>query len=161
MGLQGYPRATQDIDLLVEAEAMDLAQFIKQALQLGFEPRRPDLHEFAQRNYVIQLVHTRSQIPVDISLAYTPLELEIIHSRDEILIRGVVVPVARPEDLLIMKCIAQRPIDLGDISELYQMYADQIDLQRVRYWVEQFAEALEEPDLWARVEPLLKREKER
>jgi len=28
----------------------------------------------------------------------------------------------------------------------------------VRYWVEQFGEALDEPDLWARVEPFLQRE---
>lgn len=66
--------------------------------------------------------------------------------------------MASPEDLLIMKCVAHRPIDEIDVRELYQLYADQIDLQRVRYWVEQFAEALEEPDLWAKVEPLLRKE---
>ncbi|MEN3002541.1 MAG: nucleotidyl transferase AbiEii/AbiGii toxin family protein [Armatimonadota bacterium] len=160
LGLQGYPRATHDVDLLLAAETIDLEQFITEAIQQGFEPRHPDTLEFARRNYVIRLTHAASQLPVDISLAYTPLELEIIRSSDQIALRDIIVSVARPEDLLIMKCIAQRPIDLIDISELYKMYADQINLQRVRYWVEQFAEALEEPDLWRRVEPFLKPEGE-
>lgn len=158
VGLQGYPRATRDVDMLLAAEEMDLAQFIDRALQLGFEPRVPNLLDFARRNYVIKLVHRDSQVPVDISLAYTPLEMQIIREGDTIPVHGITIPVARPEDLLIMKCIAQRSIDLIDVHELYQLYGDQIDLQRVRYWVEQFAEALEEPDLWAKVEPLLQRD---
>jgi predicted nucleotidyltransferase len=158
VGLQGYPRATRDVDILLDAGELDLAQFIDYALQLGFEPRVPNLLDFARRNYVIKLIHRDGQIPVDISLAYTPLELQIIREGNKITVHGITVPVARPEDLLIMKCIAQRSIDLVDVHELYQLYGDQIDLQRVRYWVEQFAEALEEPDLWAKVEPLLQRD---
>ncbi|MCS7300395.1 MAG: nucleotidyltransferase [Fimbriimonadales bacterium] len=158
VGLQGYPRVTGDVDMLLAAEGMNLAQLIERTLQLGFEPRVPNLLEWARRNYVIKLVHTESRVPIDISLAYTPLELEIIRESNRITVYDITVPVARPEDLIIMKSVAQRSIDLVDIHELYQLHADQINLQRVRYWVEQFAEALEEPDLWAKVEPWLKQD---
>lgn len=158
VALQGYQRATRDIDMLLWGENIDISELLQQAHESGFEPRASDPLAFALQNYVIPLVHQQTGIPVDIALAFTPFEQEAISNKILIQVYEVAVPVARPEDLLIMKCVSQRPIDLADIAELYKIYADQIDLLRVRYWVEQFAEALEEPDLWARVQPFLQRD---
>ncbi|BCW95506.1 MAG: nucleotidyltransferase [Fimbriimonadales bacterium] len=151
VGLHGYPRATADIDMVMSGAGIDLAKFFEQARLAGFEPRVADPADFARRTYVLLLKHSATGIPVDISLAFTPFELEVIDSAVFVMLPTVSAPVARPEDLIIMKCVAQRPIDWADIRELYRLHANQIDLARVRYWVEQFGEALGEPDLWARV----------
>lgn len=156
--LNGYPRYTVDLDVLAMFDFTNLDDFLEMASAFGFEARIPDAVAFARRNYVFLLRHIETDLPVDIALAFTPFEQEIIRRANLVNIGETTISLLTPEDLLIMKCVSQRPIDLIDASELYKMYADQIDLRRVRYWVEQFAEALDEPDLWTRVEPFLQRE---
>lgn len=156
--LNGYLRNTVDVDALAVFDFTRLDNFLTTANTFGFEARQPDAVAFARRNYVLMLYHAETGLPVDISMALTPFEQEAIRRARQANLGSGEIAVLTAEDLIIMKCVAQRPIDLIDASELYKMYADQIDLQRVRYWVEQFGEALDEPDLWARVEPFLQRE---
>jgi hypothetical protein len=59
-----------------------------------------------------------------------------------------------PEDLIIMKAVAHRPKDLGDIQAIAASHP-RLDTQRIQYWVEQFGEALDLPDLWKSILELL------
>jgi predicted nucleotidyltransferase len=59
-----------------------------------------------------------------------------------------------PEDLIIMKAIAHRSKDLGDIQTIAASHPD-LDRERIRFWVEQFGEALDMPDLWNEILKLL------
>ncbi|MFN3690448.1 MAG: DUF6036 family nucleotidyltransferase [Fimbriimonadales bacterium] len=156
--LNGYPRYTAHVDTLAMFDFTRLDEILETASAFGFEPRVEDATRFARQNYIFLVRHVETDVPVDIALAFTPLEQEIVRRANLIALEDIPISVLTPEDLLIMKCVSQRPIDLADISELYKIYADQIDLQRVRYWVEQFGAALEEPDLWARVQPFLTRD---
>jgi len=54
-----------------------------------------------------------------------------------------------------MKAIAHRPKDLDDIRTIADKYPD-LDRKRIEKWVKSFGEALELPDLWNQIEPLLK-----
>jgi len=154
VGLHGYSRATADIDMIVDGTDIDLANFFEQARASGFEPRVADALEFARRTYVLPLKHSATGVPVDLSLAFTPFEQEALANAVLVALPTVSAPVARPEDLVIMKALAQRPVDWVDIREIYRLHADAIDLNRVRYWVEQFGEAVGDPELWTRVAPL-------
>jgi hypothetical protein len=60
-----------------------------------------------------------------------------------------------PEDLVIMKAIAHRPKDLGDIRTIAEKYPN-LDMGRIEEWVKAFGGVLETPDLWDLVKPLLK-----
>lgn len=60
---------------------------------------------------------------------------------------GIKLRLPTPEDLIIMKAIAHRPKDLSDIQAIVASHPD-LDKERIRSWVEQFGEALDEPDLW-------------
>ena len=55
-----------------------------------------------------------------------------------------------------MKAIAHRPRDVADIEGILDLQRG-LDLRRVREAVQQFAEALDSPDLAADFEQLLKR----
>jgi hypothetical protein len=59
-----------------------------------------------------------------------------------------------PEDLIIMKTVAHRPKDLLDIQALIETNPG-LDRERIRFWVSQFAEALEMPELWTDIVPWL------
>lgn len=59
-----------------------------------------------------------------------------------------------PEDLIIMKAVAHRQKDLADIQAIAENHPN-LDKERVRFWVEQFGEALEMPGLWIEIGKLL------
>jgi len=59
-----------------------------------------------------------------------------------------------PEDLIIMKAVAHRPKDLVDIQAIAANYPD-LDKERIRFWVVQFGEALDLPELWIQILKLL------
>jgi len=53
-----------------------------------------------------------------------------------------------------MKAIAHRPKDLEDIRAVAASHPN-LNQERIKYWVEQFGEALEMPDLWTETHKLL------
>ena len=57
--------------------------------------------------------------------------------------------------MLIMKAIAHRPKDLEDIRTLVTKYPN-LDIARIEYWVNAFAEVMETPELWGQIEAILK-----
>jgi hypothetical protein len=61
---------------------------------------------------------------------------------------GLGIRVARPEHLLVLKAIADRPRDRADIESLLRAHPD-LDRAAARRVVVEFADALEQPELVA------------
>jgi predicted nucleotidyltransferase len=89
-----------------------------------------------------------------LSFGALPFERELIDRANETDVRGTSVKVATPEDLIITKAVANRPKDIADI-ELIVDVRKRLDLRRIRYWVVQFADALEMPEIMENVERVL------
>jgi hypothetical protein len=53
-----------------------------------------------------------------------------------------------------MKAVAHRPKDLFDIQAIAASHPD-LDRRRIRFWLDQFGEALDMPDLWEIISALL------
>jgi len=89
--------------------------------------------------------HRPTGTPIEISLAWLEFEWEAL-ARATVEDLGMLrVPLAQPEDLVIYKAVAWRDRDRADIERLLRIH-DGIDIARVRRRVEQFAEALDEPE---------------
>jgi len=73
-----------------------------------------------------------------------------------LVVAGISLPVARPEDILIMKCLASRPRDIADIEGILQMQQG-LDLDRVRKVVAEFSEVLGQADYVAQWDQIVKR----
>ncbi len=58
------------------------------------------------------------------------------------------------QGVIIMKAIAHRPKDLADIQAIEASHP-KLDKERIRFWVEQFGEALDMPELWKEIEKFL------
>ncbi|MEZ4594464.1 MAG: nucleotidyltransferase, partial [Chloroflexota bacterium] len=127
---------------------------LKLAAQVGLTPRLPDVVEFAKRSRVVLLEHQATGINVDISLGLLPFEIEAVERSQKHQIGAISVRLPTPEDLIILKAVANRPKDLLDIAEIIAANPD-LDKQRVAFWVRQFADLLEVPELWLEVENLL------
>jgi hypothetical protein len=151
--LQGEPRATQDIDAVVMIPEEQWGHFLRSGAAFGFLPRRRNSLKFAERSRVLLFEH-RSGIGIDVSLGALPFESEMIARAVRVNLQNVELPLATPEDLIVMKSLAMRPNDITDIEALLDAN-EKLDLARVRRWVGMLAEALEEPEIAERLEQLL------
>jgi predicted nucleotidyltransferase len=154
VSLLGQPRATQDIDLVIWLDPERWKRLLETGAQYGFTPRLADPLGFAQQARVLLLQHDSSGISIDISCGALPFEQEMIERAQPIQIGTLRLRVPSPEDLVITKAVAGRAKDLADIESLLDLYPT-IDLERIRYWVREFAEALELPPMLETIERLI------
>lgn len=152
--LSGIPRYTVDVDAVILLSVDDLPKLVEQASAVGLNHRISDPISFATRTRVLLLRHTDSKIDVDVSLGALPFEFEMVDRSRVVEVGHLALRIPTPEDLIIMKAVAQRPKDLEDIRAIAEINPD-LDHARIRFWVEQFGEILEQPDLWVRILSIL------
>lgn len=154
---RGVPRQTIDIDATVWGEATSLEDLLAGLEAHAIVPRIPDAEEFARRRQVLLLEHRPTGTTLEISLAWLPFEREAIERAGPVTLRGVEIPVAQAQDLIVYKFVAWRDRDKDDIERLLLLHGGGLDLDRIRHLARQFAEALEEPERLAELEALLRR----
>jgi len=151
----GVPRFTADIDLVFDAQRVRPSALLAELAAVGIVPRIPNAEAFAEQSQVLLLRHQTSDLPIDISLGWLPFEREALDRAIPQSFGGASARVITAEDLVIFKAIASRPRDLDDIRKLLQLHSAEIDLQRVRHWVNEFCLVLEDFDRARRFEALV------
>ena len=142
----GQPRFTHDVDLCATLTNQDLRAFYQAAAERGLQARMADFVEFSKRSRMILLHDVGTDTDIDISMAALPFELEAIERALALDVGGLVVPIVSPEDLIIMKAVAKRPQDRADIQAVLDSHPG-LDLARVRFYLPQFADALDDPEI--------------
>ncbi len=158
VSLVAQPRVTQDIDAVIWLDDSRWQAFLSSGEGFGVVPRISEPLEFARRNRVLLLEHQPTGISIDLSCGALPFEQEMIERAMTIEIGQTTIKVATPEDLVVMKAVANRPKDLADIASIISTN-DKLDQERIRYWVAQFAEVLEMPEIAENVERQLQTQK--
>lgn len=156
VSLIAQPRATQDIDAVIWLEEDRWNPLLESSNKYGFEPRISDALAFAKRARVLLLRHKASGISIDLSCGALEFEREAVERATNISIGTLRLRVTTPEDLIIMKAVAHRPRDVADIESILDANPT-LDLKRVRYWVGQFASALETSEIASDLEAILLR----
>lgn len=152
--LRGKPRLTNDIDVVVVGA--DAETLLRSSASFHFVPRMNDALDFAQKNRILLLRYAPGQIDIDLSLGALPFEEEIVERSTWIDVGGLEILVASAEDLVIMKAVAGRGRDVVDIENMIEANPD-LDVERIRRWVREFASVLEMPEIHENLEKLLKR----
>lgn len=143
---RGVPRLTIDIDAVVDAESLDVGSLWKILRDAGLEARVTDAARIANERLVLLLRHATSGVPVDLSLGWMPFERAAMERATTVDLDGVRLPVATPEDLVVLKAVAWRGIDKSDITELIVRHHAGMDFQRMRATLARFFEVLEIPE---------------
>jgi hypothetical protein len=155
LSILAQPRPTLDIDLVVWLEPDNWERLLKSAGRFGIVSRIEQPMEFARERRILLLRHEPTGIGVDISFGALPFEWEMIERSKIFKLGNTEVRILTPEDLIIMKLIAHRDKDLRDIDNLLSVYPD-LDFERIKYWVHQFAIVLETPELDTELLQLIK-----
>lgn len=152
--LLGQPRFTQDIDLLVISDSSEWENFFKTGVSSGFIGRISNALDFARKNRVLLLRHSKSGVNVDISFGALPFEEECLKRAQKIKVGPLNIPLPTAEDLIIMKAVAHRFKDLDDIRIILEVHPH-VDKKRIRKWVKEFSVLLESPEVYKDLEKLL------
>lgn len=154
VSLLGTPRFTVDVDAVFMLGLSEIPELLTEAEKQGIVPRIEDPIDFARRNRVLLLRHKASGIDIDILLGILPFEAEMVARSSICEIGPIQIRIPTPEDLIIMKAVAQRPKDLEDIKAIGASHPV-LDREHIQYWIEQFGDALDLPDLWGVISQLL------
>ena len=131
-----------------------MARVLAVAERHGIRPLIRDILDFARRCCVFPLIHAPSGTKIDVALALTPFETAAIQHAQVLAYSGVSLPVPRPEDLIVMKAVANRPQDHADIDTLLSLNP-KVDIAYIRRWVREFARIAESPDIVSNLERLI------
>jgi len=153
--VHGNARLTGDVDVTVQLGSCTEEKFVSALHGGGFALRVSNAREFAEETRVVPAVHTDSGIPIDVVLAGPGIEeLFLERARYEEIEPGLSVPVASPEDLIIMKVLAGRPKDLQDAAAIRAAQGARLNEGLIRSTLILLEEALDRRDLLPEFERL-------
>jgi hypothetical protein len=138
---------TADVDVTVEVEEPKLPALVRSLERAGFRSRVEDWAEFARRTRVVPLVFAKNGLPLDLVVSGPGLEERFLERARRVSIRKLRVPVMAPEDLVVVKLLAQRPRDLEDVRGILTRQGDALDVDAVLQLLREIEEALERRDL--------------
>ncbi|MBI2808584.1 MAG: nucleotidyltransferase [Planctomycetes bacterium] len=147
IAFRGRARTTRDVDAINFLNEDAIPDFIEQGAALSFQPRIPNVLDFVKRSRVLLMVHENTGVEVDLSLGSLPLEYQALKRATKVKVGRLSVPVASTEDLIVLKAVARRVVDKGDIEARLDR-ATKLDVAYVRQHVDEFAQALETPEMF-------------
>ncbi|MBI4975866.1 MAG: nucleotidyl transferase AbiEii/AbiGii toxin family protein [Spirochaetes bacterium] len=116
------PRATEDIDitLLINADELPrLREILNAAFDIiQFNEERLDLSGAFIQRVVIRGKNSSGFVILDVLLPVHPIYRQAVERAIPLSVDNVIIPVARPEDLILMKMLSKRPQDVADIETI-------------------------------------------
>lgn len=140
----GNARLTKDIDASIDGTSVDIEDLLQHFEGHGITPRISGAAAFARRHQVLLVRHDATGVPIDVSFAFIPWELEALLRGETVVQDGIEFRVPTPEDLLIYKLVASRPKDVEDATAIAQMHVSRIEFARVRQVLREFCAVLED-----------------
>ena len=125
--LRGRVRATDDVDLIILCSLDEALALDSSLRQSEFSSLVEDVEEVAKSALLIPLIHSPTNIQLDLAIGLSGFEREIVERADPMILGGIEVFVATAEDLILLKLIADRPQDRQDIRGIVEVQAEQID----------------------------------
>ena len=140
VAVYGIPRVTHDLDFTISIDRQRLPEFYAAVEELGYSV--PDVYESGWVDQVagMPLVRVRQWvdnqvIDIDLFLAESTFQESVLSRRKEFMVEGNLAWVVTPEDLILLKLIAGRPCDLGDIQDIL-MAQGQLDEEYLKVWAQ-------------------------
>lgn len=129
-----FVRATKDIDVLVSCPGSEARELLDVARRHGYGWDESDVQDFLDAGLLRMWgpPSRREGIGLDILLTDSPFDEDAVRRASVVEVLGTKIAVATPEDLLLMKLEANRPIDLEDVIAIKDAFGARLDLAYVR-----------------------------
>jgi hypothetical protein len=152
----GVRRMTTDINAVVQGDAASVEAVVAALAAERIHPRIDAAVECAEENLVLLMRHGPTGVDLDVSFGWTAFEVEALGHRSPVAFGAVSVPMATPEDLVVLKAMAARPKDIEDATALLALHPA-IDLRRVRARLTELAAMANAPEVLAGLDAIIRR----
>lgn len=135
----GAPRATQDIDVVVDAPRNALLDLANRLEAAGYYFSRPAIEEAIQAGGMFNAVDPESGWKVDFILRKDrPFSRSEFDARTAITFSGIELTVARPEDVIVAKLewsqMSGSERQLRDVAEILTIQGSALDTAAIEKW---------------------------
>lgn len=134
-------RATKDIDLMLMIDKKQLSYFISYMEKNDFKFDKKTgivkLNSFELIRFSHQDEITGLEIFIDIVTATTDFQKQILRRKRQQAFFDIPINIASCEDIILLKILANRPIDLMDAQDLIKENIKEIDKDYLRDWAKQ------------------------
>ena len=140
VSVHGIPRPTHDLDFTISIDRQRLPELYAATEQLGYSV--PDTYESGWVDQVAEMPLVRVRqwldgkvIDIDLFISESTFQESLLARRMELEVDGNRAWVVSPEDLILLKLIAGRPRDVGDIQDVL-MAQGQLDEEYLKVWAQ-------------------------
>jgi hypothetical protein len=137
-----FVRATKDVDLLVSCPVREAPTLLEVAHRHGYGWEESDVLDFLDAGLLRMWgpPSRREGLGLDILLTDSPFNEDVVRRATVVEVLGTEIAVATPEDLLLMKVEANRPIDLDDAIAIKDAFASALDRVYLRAQADRLGE---------------------
>lgn len=141
VGVHGIPRPTHDIDFTITVDRARLPEFFNAVNEIGYDVPQEFVTGWVDQVAGLALVRARQwiegkAIDIDVFLSECQFQESLMQRRLEANIEGVSTWVASAEDIILLKLLASRPRDLGDVEDIL-LVQGQLDETYLRHWADE------------------------
>lgn len=143
----GAVRVTADIDITTEDTPPSRLQAALTRAGYVLRPDIEDLEELIEQHRILPLVHEKTGMQLDVVRAGPGPEEGML---ERLVLRRIgkqQIPFVSTNDLLVLKTLAGREKDLGDIRSLLQAAKGEIDLDLVRERLDELGRVIDDSTL--------------
>jgi hypothetical protein len=153
VSLRGQTRVTADVDYVVATSVERMLELVDKLDATDFAPLFAGVREVVEQSFILPVRHRATGIKVDLTIGLSGFEQQAVRRAGNLRIAKKLIPVATPEDLIVMKVIAGRPQDHLDVKALAATLGKTLDWYYCRVTAEELGEAIG-IDLAARIADL-------
>jgi hypothetical protein len=137
--VHGIPRPTYDVDLTINADAKQLQTLFAEAEKIGYNVPETYKGGWLDRVADMPIVKLRAWleagkgIDIDLFITESTFQESLMSRRFPCEFEGRKLTVVTPEDLVLLKLLANRPRDIGDVQDILFIQG-QLDESYMKRW---------------------------
>lgn len=138
LALQAWKRirSTLDVDIMVITKKFDAGALVATMSKKGLEPDKENPKVKLGEITLLRFKYTDEEsfvdIKVDVAIAHGDFPEQVVGNRIKLNIFGKEMWFVKCEDLILLKLLSRRPIDIVDAQELFHLNKEILDIQYLR-----------------------------
>lgn len=153
VGVWGRPRVTEDVDFIIFLPRENVKNLTKCAKSISLEFKEVPNPQLPQTS-IFRI--SQGIYHADFIIASTEFEKSALQRKVKIKLFGKNVFVPTKEDLLLLKIIPARKIDIFDAENIAQRHSGKLDEKYLINWAEKLSDEAEDMRIYKEVKRLLK-----
>jgi hypothetical protein len=152
----GHPRMTEDVDICIHIKKKDIPQFLDKIKRSEFTFNQEEVIKRVKETGTFQIF--LENFHVDFLILTTDFKKSTFSRKQRIVVYGIEAPFPTPEDLILLKIVPARHIDMADVENITRRHSGKLDKEYLTRWAQRLSDEAQDMRIYNQIEKLLKQE---